>query len=769
MRGLGTGLRRAKALWALPTVKVALLFHVALALALSFFPLFDVLGFERAFVTGLFTAPLGALLGLALLAEARRRPAPPPFPRVALEAASVSVLSLAPTALAGLGVELFRRPCDPGEGALLLLLTAGVSGVYGAAVGSATGVLLRRRAGATLLAFVVLGLGLVGSLHRLYAEPQIFVYDLAFGYWPGSIYDEEVGLAGALLHHRLYTLLVAGAVVAATRALVEPGELRVSLRALRAGRAVLAACLVAGSIFVQRSGEALGFDLRRSTVDRALSRVVETKHYTLRTDPSVPRDQLHRITRDLAYRHAELSQFFGRAPSRLTVYLYRDVGQKRALMGAARTQIAKPWSREIHIHGFEVPHGVLKHELAHVFAAEFSSSRFGVPTAAGFFPNIGLIEGLAVAADWRVQRGLSVHESTKAMKDLGLLPDLSRMFYPQGFWAISSSRAYTAAGSFLRFLYDRYGGERLFRLYDANDVEGVYGKPLGVLEEEWSSFLDEIALPAKFLPKEEQRFKQPAIFEKACAHEVAQLFQEAHAAMGVGDLAEAEHKIERAFLHQPWRTDGLIALAQAHLVQGELETARALLERARDAATTAGAKSQAESALADLAWEKGDTEPARAGFEAVLASHPGEEQERLFLVKRALLERPAEVQAVVRPYLLGRTNPQVALVELMELAAAHPGDGLIQYLLGRRLEAVGAHRQGARALDLVLELGLPEGPSLGREALLTSGRLLLETGDLARAEARFREAADRAETEGDRLFAEDWADRAAFYARPAPE
>lgn len=769
MSGSDAVLRRAREVWALFTFKAALGFHVALALALSFFPLFDVLGFERAFVTGLFTAPSGAMLTLALLEQARRRPEPPRLSRLALEAVLVSLVLLLPTALAGLGVELFRRPCDPGEGALLLLLTAGVSGAYGVAVGSLAGLVTRRRLWSALLVAGVLGSGLLASLLRLYTEPQIFVYDLAFGYWPGSIYDEEVGLAGALLHHRLYTLLVAGAFLSAASALADPRELRLSLRALTPRAILLTAVLAAFTVLVHRSGESLGFDIRRSTVEKALSRKVEAERYTLYTDPSVSKEQLARIRQDVAYRHSELVSFFGRAPDRVTIYLYRDVAQKRALMGAARTQIAKPWSREIHIHGLEVPHGVLKHELAHAFAAEYSSGPFGVPTAFGFMPNIGVIEGMAVAADWRVQRGLSIHESTKAMKDLGLLPDLERMFYPTGFWAISSSRAYTAAGSFLRHLYERYGKERLLRLYQTNDFGRAYEKDLRDLVLDWSRFLDTIQLPAKHLPKEEQRFKQPAIFEKACAHEVAQLFQEAQLAMGAGELEEAERKIERAFLHQPWRTDALIGLANAHVGQTSFEDARRLLERARDGATTAGARSQAEAALADLAWETGELETARAGFEAVLASHPGEEQERLFLVKRALLGRPAPVQAMLRPYLLGRTNPVLALVELLELAQLYPEDGLIAYLLGRRLEAVGAYPQGVRTLELVLELGLPEGRSLEREALFTSGRLLLEAGQHERAEARFREAAESAETEGDRLFALDWADRAAFYARLAPE
>ena len=35
------------------------------------------------------------------------------------------------------------------------------------------------------------------------------------------------------------------------------------------------------------------------------------------------------------------------------------------LVGAAHTQFAKPWRREIHVNGLSFPHPVIKHELVH--------------------------------------------------------------------------------------------------------------------------------------------------------------------------------------------------------------------------------------------------------------------------------------------------------------------------------------------------------------------------------------------------------------------
>ncbi|MCA9189394.1 MAG: hypothetical protein KDA99_27405, partial [Planctomycetales bacterium] len=108
-------------------------------------------------------------------------------------------------------------------------------------------------------------------------------------------------------------------------------------------------------------------------------------------------------------------------------------------MGAGRTQIARPWARQIHIHGFDVPHRVLKHELAHVFAGELAAPPFRVPGTLGIFVNIGVVEGVAVAADWPASE-LTVHGWTRAMRSLGLAPDMRRMMGPVGIWSVSSRR-----------------------------------------------------------------------------------------------------------------------------------------------------------------------------------------------------------------------------------------------------------------------------------------------------------------------------------------
>src|SRR5690606_36972577 len=107
-------------------------------------------------------------------------------------------------------------------------------------------------------------------------------------------------------------------------------------------------------------------------------------------------------------------------------------------------------------------HQVLRHELAHVVAGEFGDPLFGVAARRVLgLPlafNVGLIEGIAVAADWpdHFVRPLTPHQSVKAMLELGVAPPVEKLL-STGFFQFSAARSYTVAGSFLRFLLETRG------------------------------------------------------------------------------------------------------------------------------------------------------------------------------------------------------------------------------------------------------------------------------------------------------------------------
>src|SRR5690606_14621288 len=111
-----------------------------------------------------------------------------------------------------------------------------------------------------------------------------------------------------------------------------------------------------------------------------------------------------------------------RGPARIRAFFFRDEHDKKRLMGAAHTYVAKPWREEVYLQVAPYPHPVLGHELAHVIAGSFGRGPFRIAGAAGgWLPNPGLIEGVAVAASPH-DDDLTDAQWARAMMQIGILP-----------------------------------------------------------------------------------------------------------------------------------------------------------------------------------------------------------------------------------------------------------------------------------------------------------------------------------------------------------
>ena len=177
---------------------------------------------------------------------------------------------------------------------------------------------------------------------------------------------------------------------------------------------------------------------------------------------------------------------------------------RKRLIGAGETTIANPIHREIHLVYDSFPNPVLKHELTHVMSSEFGMRILKIS------PKVGLLEGLAVAADWGVANGLTPHQWSESMFKAGTAPDVSDMV-GFGFWYAPPKKSYTLMGSFCRYLIDTYGIEKFKTVYRTGDFS-VYGKSLDELISGWKAFLSTVPIPENAPILAEYRFSEPSIF-----------------------------------------------------------------------------------------------------------------------------------------------------------------------------------------------------------------------------------------------------------------
>jgi hypothetical protein len=221
------------------------------------------------------------------------------------------------------------------------------------------------------------------------------------------------------------------------------------------------------------------------------------------------------------------------------VFLYRSADEKRLLIGAAETSFTKPWLRQIHTNDGPAPLRVLRHELAHAAFAELAHGPFGVPS--GLLPRMALVEGAAVAADWPAGE-FTVHEEARALRELGIFPDLRNLFAPARFYAEPGARAYVAAGSVIRFLWESHGPAAFRDAYASGTVD------VGALASAYFAFLGTIPASARAVALAQQRYAAPGIVHRPCPHEVAELQRKAREAP---TLAAAEALWSRCVQLEP--------------------------------------------------------------------------------------------------------------------------------------------------------------------------------------------------------------------------
>ena len=759
---------------------------VALVTAgLTAVPLVGSLGYENAFVLSPVFAALG--MGIGVDAVRRRRTADggsghPLQPMLLEGLRELWVLTGIAVAILLLG-QLWQRGCDPWGGLWFFLMGPALSGAMGLVCGLWGGVLAQRRAVQMLLAFApflaCLGIG----LWRLYADPVVFAYDPFWGYFSGSVYDEDVSVDTRYLWFRTYNLLAAAAAVSAWWLLVDPGTSR--LRRIGPPRKVVAPLLLTVGLAVAAGTMGLrptefGFTANMRSITEVLSGTRRTEHFVIHYAPRSPDARnIEAIAAEHEFAWQRLHDAMGgRAPDGpIHSFLFQTREQKRTLMGAGGVQVAAPWRRQIYLDHRSFPHPVLQHELAHVFGATIGDPIFGV-SRSGFRINVALVEGLATALAPRASDRLDLHDQAAVLHRLDKRPPMAAIMGP-GFFASASSVAYTAAGSFCLWLIETHGFEPMAELYrNAGDFEAAYATPLRELERKWLAFLETREIEEADVEAQRQRFKRTSVFERPCAHRVAEVRKEIHRSSLRGFFAEAVDWHRTLCELEPGQPEHLIGLSDALVFAGEYEEAIALLDETSEEDLTVTLQAVVHERRGDLALWTGDLATAQAGYEEALRLPLSEDRARGLQLKLVGASDPVLAPAIAHYYGLYRTDGdtlQQAIVRLHEATRIRDLDhytALGSYLMARQLLNV---QDGPAAMPLLEEAlvlrqgdyGLPS-QAFTREAQLQLLTASVMAGDYRRA----REVVALVRTDpelgnGHRLDLDDWDARIDFFEQYA--
>lgn len=765
-------------------VRIAIWLALALAFALGvgLAPLFGVLGFELALATAVLAAIAGLDLGAAL-ARARQRMEVSVVhdagfvgrttARATLTAVAVAVgVTTVPGVVAAIR-GAWQPTCDWTFGlvayAALPLATAALAGALGHAIGTLTGP--RRFVGALAAQVPFVALAFAG-LYRFYAAPPVFSFDPIIGYFPGNLYDENVQLGSALAWARLAQALAVIAIVALVAWRLDVPTGRVRFRAprplgRRLGALAVAVACGGGAVALHLLGGTLGFAIDADDIADELGGTLETEHFTIHyaRTPEIVAD-LPLIAADHEFRYAQVVATLGAAPpGKLTSFYFANRDQKARWMGARDVEMAKPWRREIYVDHRAFPHSSLRHEIAHAVASAFGDPLFGVAArrVAGLplLVNPGLVEGLAVAADWPGGYDHPTpHESVRAMAAAGMQPSIADLLSLR-FLTVSSARGYTTAGSFLRFLLDRYGAARLRALYGSGgDFEAAYGQPLATLEAEWRAMIATIALPPEAVEASRERFRAGSVFARPCPHATAARREDAQRAYAGGDRAGAVALARGVCGDDPEEPRFRLELGD-YLVGGdpaeraEAEAIWAALAK-DDAGTTAAIRAEALERLARVAAYHRDDAGVRRAIAAARALPVDGTQRRQLAAETYALDHAGPAGYALRGYFFGLVPGLDPPLWARLAALAEPALAMPHYLLGLQRANQVDWRACADELATAALLGLPD-PQFAINGARRLAVCAFRVHDRGRVELAIGTLA--AGSTADRLLAADWAAR----------
>jgi tetratricopeptide (TPR) repeat protein len=351
------------------------------------------------------------------------------------------------------------------------------------------------------------------------------------------------------------------------------------------------------------------------------------------------------------------------------------------------------------------------------------------------------------------------------MTDMGMVPPLERLL-STGFFQFSSARSYTATGSFVRFLLDRYGAAPLRELYrSGGDFTAAYGRHRDELVREWRAMVDSIELPATSREKVRERFRRGGIFERPCPHAVADKLTRLGDLVRRGELEEAIDVARVLCDDVPDEPSHRMELAELLFRNDDHDEARAIyhhmVEEKAGLSTTI--RAEAYLSLAQLAAAIDDRAGVAAALDKAGELPTDDDQARQVVARRIANDHAGPAGPALRHYFWppdpnAPADPTAHLGLAAAAAVAEPQLALAHYLVGRNLGGRGVAAEAATALRRAMDLGLGH-PLLVREGAQLLAAESYLSGDLATVEraAAILTADDQPEVT--RLLGFDWLER----------
>lgn len=344
----------------------------------------------------------------------------------------------------------------------------------------------------------------------IWFNPQKRIASLLAGFIHGAIYDDFIAVDEGIVFTRLSHLLLAFSLLSIAWLKRRSSSVLITVFFLSLWSMT---SYYAGMYPSTQNGK----EALKSLLPGSIDGNGFTIHYIPRVEDkeNIPKT-VQRLFWDTQFHLKELKAILKDTPvPHVEIYIYQDNVQKKLWFGAGETDVTDVYTPSIHISETSWPHRSLRHELVHALLSKIGYKGIGV------HPNMAFTEGIAVALAPE-ERTLSLDDSAASLILSKRLSDIRTIFSPL-FWKESGPRAYVAAGSFINYLIDQYGFEKVRDLYSGIPWENVFPSNSNLVIQRWQQKIVTNFDKEKYNLQAEALYRYPGIFQDICPHSKADL------------------------------------------------------------------------------------------------------------------------------------------------------------------------------------------------------------------------------------------------------
>ena len=473
--------------------------------------------------------------------------------------------------------------------------------------------------------FIIIFLSLGLDLYLIYSEPHIFIYNSFWGYFQGSLYDSSIKITDALIYLAIFKL-------------INSSILYLYLEKKSLKQYIILFVLIFFSSYIFIFQEDFGLKSSKEYLQKKLGGVFKTEHFNIYYPGDYSMKKMDILIKEHEFYLKELEKHFKiNWTKKIDSYIFKNSSEKKRLMGAGNTLIAKVWQNSIYINYQEFPHQSLKHEISHVILSKFSNRFLDIPMSYGIYPQTGIIEGMAVAVEEK-ETTLSLQEKMAILKYKKRFPPIEKMVSPTGFWRYSSYYSYQTLGAFIQFLTNRYGVEKVEKLYQVESFKKAFKKDIKTLENEYLIFLDSIKIPKRYIPKTESNFSKRSIFKRVCPHDIRDIKMEIANLFKRGLKKKGEKKIKELIDLEPNNVNYYFYIIKVSRIYNFLDISEKYLKRVENFKLTKSEQLNYLEMKADILWLKNSEKSAQKIYEKLLNKNLSDNLFRGIYIKNRVIQ-----------------------------------------------------------------------------------------------------------------------------------